>query len=100
MANTIKEAGRSARFDVRMPRENRQIVEQAAMLEGVSLTQFAEAALVGRARMVIDAHEKTLLSQRDMERFLELLDDEGEAAEPTPALLRGIERYRQAGLGK
>jgi len=89
--------GRAARLDVRMPHENRQLVERAATIEGVSLTQFVEMALIGRARVVIDAHEKTLLSRRDAERFLSLLDGD---AEPTPALVRAIERYQKSGLGR
>ena len=94
--NKTMEAGRVARLDVRMPMQNRELVEQAAVLEGVSLTQFAESTLVERARVVIDAHEKTFLSQRDAQRFLALLDED---AEPTPALTRAVERYRKSGLG-
>ena len=79
-----------------MPPQNRRLVEQAAQLEGVSLTQFAETTLVERAKTVIDTHEKTILSQHDAGRFLELLEED---AEPTPALLRAAERYQSAGLG-
>lgn len=96
MAIISTEARRAARLDVRMPAQNRQLVERAAVMEGVSLTQFAETALVERARVVIATHEKTVLSERDMERFLVLLDED---AAPTPVLLRGIERYHKAGLG-
>lgn len=95
MATKILEKGRSARLDVRMPLQKRQMVERAADLDGVSLTQFAETALIQRAQAVIESHEKTLLSLRDQERFLALLDQD---TEPIPALLNAIERYQKSGL--
>src|SRR5689334_17335661 len=92
----ILEEGRKARLDVRVPPETKQLVERAANLEGMTLTQFTETALVQQARAVIANHERTVLSRRDQERFLALLEeDEG----PNEALQRAIDRYLAAGFG-
>ena len=92
---TIKE-GRNARLDVRMPPQTRNLVERAADLEGMTLTQFAETAMIQRAGTVIASHEKTLLSRRDQERFLALLED---SPEPTEALTEAVDQYLEMGFG-
>jgi len=92
----MKEIGRTARLDVRVPPETKQLIERAADMEGMSITQFTETALVQQARAIIASHERTLLSRRDQERFLALLEED---QEPTEALNRAVDRYLEAGFG-
>jgi len=68
----------------------RQLIEQAASLAGQSLDQFARAAMLDRARELVQPEDVRVLSQRDALRFLELLDaDEA----PNEALRRAAARY-------
>lgn len=90
------EEKRTARLDVRVPSETKQLVERAADLEGMTLTQFTETALVQQARAVIASHERTVLSRSDQERFLALLEDDHG---PNEALSRAIDNYLESGFG-
>ncbi len=71
--------------------QHRELIEQAAAQGGQSLDDFAAAALVERAREVLQSGTVRVLSERDARRFLELLDADGE---PNEALSKAAERYR------
>ncbi len=88
---------RTARLDVRVPPQTRELVKRAADLQGVSLTQFAESAMVERANSVVAEHEKTVLTRRDQERFLALLDEDNE---PNDVLASAIDRYLASDLNR
>jgi uncharacterized protein (DUF1778 family) len=89
--------GRSARLDVRMPPQTRELVERAADLQGMSLTQFTESAMIEKANTVIAQHEKTVLTRRDQERFLALMEEDNK---PNDALAQAIDKYLASDLGR
>jgi uncharacterized protein (DUF1778 family) len=86
------ETGSETTLDLRLPSAVKDAVEQAAAQLGQSVDQFAVSALAQTAREVIEHRGVTVLTARDWDRFLALLD---EPAEPNAALKAAAERYKQ-----
>ena len=86
------ETGSDATLDLRLPSKVMEAVEQAAAQLGQSVDEFAVSALAYTAREVIEHRGVTVLTARDWDRFLALLD---EPAEPNAALKAAAERYKQ-----
>jgi uncharacterized protein (DUF1778 family) len=80
------------RIDFRIRQETRDKIERAAMLRGKNLTDFAEEALERAADEVIASENTVTLSNRDRDRFLELLDN---PRQPNEALATAALRYRE-----
>lgn len=89
MATVAKEE----RLDVRLSRASKQLVEQAASQLGESVSNFVVSTVTRRARRVLRDQSVIELSNRDRDRFLAALDDA--ELEPSPALRRAAERYKQ-----
>ena len=71
---TIAADRRSYRIDMRMTQEQRQEIERASELKGMSLTQWALGHLLECARHDIEEETVTRLSAQEYERFLELIE--------------------------
>ena len=52
----------------------RSFIEQAASLQGLTLSEYAKTVLGKDARQVIEQYETRRLSDRDRDLFLDLLD--------------------------
>jgi uncharacterized protein (DUF1778 family) len=87
------ETGSEMMFELRLPSALKEVLEQAAAHLGQSVDEFAVGVLARTAREVIELHGETVLTGRDWERFLVLLDDLD--AEPSPALKAAAARYEQ-----
>ena len=85
-------AKNDARLSLRLPSHLKQTIEQAAALTGQTVSDFAVSTLVRSARSVIEEHDRTVLSNRDRDRFLSLLDDAD--ASPNEALLGAARRHK------
>jgi len=81
------------RIDFRIRPETRDKIERAALLRGKNMTDFAEEALERAADEVIDSEQTIILSNRDRDRFLELLDN---PRGPNEALIAAARRYRES----
>jgi len=80
-----------------VPQGLRDKVEYAANLEGKSLALFVADALESAADRIIEHGQTITLSDRDRDRFLELLDN---PPGPNGALVAAARRYGEAqGLG-
>jgi uncharacterized protein (DUF1778 family) len=86
------ETGSEAVLDLRLPWAVKQAVEQAAAQLGQAVDEFAAAVLASTAREVIDHRGVTVLTPRDWERLVALLD---QPAEPNAALKAAAQRYKQ-----
>ncbi|MEX0586021.1 MAG: DUF1778 domain-containing protein [Pirellulales bacterium] len=75
----------------RLSADMKQTIEEAALLTGQTVRGFAISALLGNARKVIEDHDKTLLSNRDRDAFVALLDQT--RAKPNKALADAARRY-------
>lgn len=80
-----------ARFDTRLPKEQKELFEKAALLGGFrNLTDFVISSLNDRARQIIDNHEKIIASQKDREIFFDALMN---PSEPNNNLLVAVDNF-------
>lgn len=80
------------RMDFRLARVHKSLIEKAAAYSGESLTGFTVSTLVREARRVVQEHEMVILSTRDSECFVALLDS---PPAPNEALRRAVERHTE-----
>lgn len=80
------------RIDVRLSTDLKNLIEQAAMELGQSVSDFVVGTMARRARKVIQQSNVTELSARDRDRFIALLDDVDAA--PNAALIKAAARYK------
>lgn len=92
MATTIKSEPEINRMHFRLPRSVKERVEKAAIISGQTLTDFAVSVLTSSANDVLERHYVTVLSDRDRDRLLELLDAEDE---PGTALKKASQMHRK-----
>lgn len=85
-------ADRAARFDMRLSTEHKVLLEQAAAATGQDLTSFALEACLERAQSVLHRHQLTMLTQRDMRRFLKLLN---KPPAPNAALRKAFRKLKE-----
>lgn len=84
-------SSKSERLDLRLAPENKQILQEAAVSLGVSVTEFVLDVAVAAARRVRDEQETRALSSRDRVAFLNMLD---EAPQPNQALRAAFETVK------
>lgn len=82
---------RDTRLNFRLSSDLKRVIEEAAVSLGQSVSDFAVGTLVDRARAVIDRRDVTVLSDRDRDRVIALLDDVD--AVPNAALVKAAENY-------
>lgn len=82
----------SATLNLRLPRRQKAIIEKAALSLGQSVSQFAIGALIRGAQTALQEQHTTVLTLRDMERFVEVIESD---AEPNEALKRAAQRYKR-----
>ncbi|MBX3243128.1 MAG: DUF1778 domain-containing protein [Acidobacteria bacterium] len=88
-----KTAERSiARLNFRLPAKIKKRVEDAAVLSGVTVSDFAVAALVSSADAVLRQQEERKLSDRDRDLFLNLLET---PPKPNKALKKAAQKYKK-----
>lgn len=80
-----------ARLDFRLNRQMKELIDRAASLTGQSVSDFAISTLVEKARRIIQENGTTVLSDRDRDIFLAMLDSD---ARPNEALKRAAKRYK------
>jgi uncharacterized protein (DUF1778 family) len=68
------QARSSARLNFRLPRELKELIENAAAYSGQSLSDFAVSTLAKSARDIVEQERITRLSLRDAKRFMEIMD--------------------------
>ena len=71
---TISTSKKDARIDLRMTSEQKEEVELAASLSGISLSQWSLENLLASAREVIARSNHTVMSPADFDAFSEALD--------------------------
>ena len=84
---------KQARLNFRLPSDLKEVIEEAAATLGQSVSDFAVSTLVQTARTVIRQRSVTVLTNRDRDRLLALLDDVD--AKPNKALMNAAKRYKK-----
>lgn len=70
--STLKQE--KARFDTKLPKEQKQLFERAALLGGYrSLTDFVIVTVQDKAKEIIEERERVIASQEDNEIFFDAL---------------------------
>lgn len=90
MATTAEQ--KTSRIEIRVDRKAKELAEKAAALLGQSLSSFIVSRMVADAQQVIDAHQRTLLSLADWERFHKILRN---PPAPNAALRKAARRYKE-----
>lgn len=80
---------RDDRIELRATREEKRLLATAAAHERLDVTSFIMRSVLPLARDVVDRAERIVLSERDTERVLDLLDN---PPKPTKALLAAARR--------
>jgi uncharacterized protein (DUF1778 family) len=82
-----------ARIDFRTTTEIKSLIEKAATLRGMTVSDFATTVLLEKSQEVLQSSETTILTNRDRDIFLYLLDNH-----PTPndKLLKATSRFKKA----
>lgn len=96
-AKTRSSKSQSARFEMRIDRPAKTLIERAASITGQTLTDFAISNLVQLAMETIERYEKLVMSNRDRDRFLAALD---RPPKPLPALAKAARLHAQATKGE
>ncbi|MDP4228035.1 MAG: DUF1778 domain-containing protein [Bacteroidota bacterium] len=88
MATTIKE---QARFDTRLPKEQKQFFEKAAYLGGYrNLTDFIVQTVQEKAKEIIKEKEQIIASERDSQIFFDAIT---KPKGPSKALKNALDDY-------
>jgi uncharacterized protein (DUF1778 family) len=78
------------RIDARLPVETKQVIERAAFISGVTLSDFVVSKAYEAARVLVREHETWVLNRRQSKAFVEaLLNPE----EPNEVLKTAAARY-------
>jgi uncharacterized protein (DUF1778 family) len=88
MANKNKDA----RIELRLKPQDKNILEQAAELIGVSLSSYLLAHALPAARRELDQVGPLILSNEDRDMFLKLI---AKAPKANAALKKAIKRYKE-----
>ncbi len=92
MATALSTNTKSENIHFRVSPDEKEIIEKAIVITGQSLTDFAKRSLLGSANQVLEREYMTVLSNRDRDRFLALLDSDDE---PNEGLRHAAEVHRQ-----
>lgn len=82
----------NVRLVIRLPEEIKELIQEAAELRNQTVTQFILATVVAEAEKIIQRHQVTVLTDRDRDLFLQLLDD---PPNPNRALKKAAKRYKK-----
>ena len=83
----------SARLNVRLASDLKETIEEAASVQGQTLTEFTIATTVREARRVLRDAQVTNLSRKDRDSFFAAL--EAADAKPNDALKAAARRYKK-----
>ena len=82
----------TARFDLKLDKDDKELFAQAATLMGTTMAGFVRAAAKEKARSLIDRESRLTLSQRDFIAFNAALD---EAFAPNKPLQEALDTAAQ-----
>ena len=86
-----KSVARAARIELRTTRAEKQLLAQAAAQERLDVTSFIMRSALPAAKEVMARSDRIVLSGRDTELVLKLLE---RPPRPTKALIEALARYR------
>jgi uncharacterized protein (DUF1778 family) len=85
-------SAKDSRIDLRITQEQKELLEKAAALKGVSLSAYTILHLLPLAQQEIAAQEKLVLSDRDRDLFMSTIENPPELQ---GKLKSAIEQYQR-----
>lgn len=82
---------KTERVDFRTTRDVKNLIERAATLQGMAVSEYIKSVIVPASQDVIEHHQTRLLADRDRDLFLLLLDS---PPEPNTALRAAAEEFK------
>jgi len=89
----MPETKNDSRLNFRINSELKKTIEDAAAQTGQTVSDFAVSTLLQASRKILMDEQVTRLTDRDHQRFAELLDDE--STKPNEALVKATKRYKK-----
>jgi uncharacterized protein (DUF1778 family) len=86
------DTARQERFEARITRQQKKLLQRAADLEGRTLTDFVVKSAQDAAQRAIEAHTVLELSARDQQTFVQALL---RPPSPSKRLTRAARRYKR-----
>ena len=83
---------RTERLDARVTKEEKRVVETAANLRGISVTDLMRTAITDAANKIIRENEILTLSERERQAFVQALMN---PSRPNDAAIAAVRRYRR-----
>ncbi|MEH2460120.1 type II toxin-antitoxin system TacA family antitoxin [Nostoc sp.] len=85
-------SAKDCRIDLRVTQEQKELLERAASLKGISLSAYTLFHVLPVAKQDIDANERLVLSNLDRDLFMSVMENPPELKEK---LKSAIHKYRQ-----
>jgi uncharacterized protein (DUF1778 family) len=85
-------AKRTERLDARVTKEEKRVIETAASLRGISVTDLMRTTITDAATKIIRENEIVTLSERERQAFVQALMN---PAPPNDAAIAAVRRYRR-----
>ena len=82
---------KDSRIDLRVTQEQKELLEKAASLRGISLSAYTLLHLLPIAKQDIDTQERLILSDRDRDLFMPIMENPPELQ---GNLKTAIKKYR------
>ncbi|MFM6633515.1 MAG: DUF1778 domain-containing protein, partial [Microcystis panniformis] len=82
---------KDSRIDLRVTQEQKELLEKAASLRGISLSAYTLLHLLPIAKQDIDTQERLILSDRDRDLFMSIMENPPELQ---GNLKTAIKKYR------
>lgn len=83
---------KQSRVDLRVSPEQKELLERAAFLRGLSLSSYLLSNSIEAAIKDIESHSKFVLSDNDRDLFLSLMEN---PPEPNQALKSAMKRFQE-----
>lgn len=83
---------KDSRIDLRVTQEQKELLERAAALKGVSLSAYTLFHVLPAAKQEVDSHERLVLSNRDRDLFMSVMENPPELKGKLKA---AISKYRE-----
>ena len=81
-----------SRLNFRLPVELKEKIERAAVVSGVTVTDFAITALASSAENVLEKHQNRVLSDRDRDVFLAMIEN---PPDPNETLKKAVREHKK-----
>ncbi|MBW4597227.1 MAG: DUF1778 domain-containing protein [Brasilonema angustatum HA4187-MV1] len=85
-------SAKDCRIDLRVTQEQKELLERAASLKGISLSAYTLFHVLPAAKQDIDTNERLVLSNRDRDLFMSVIENPPELK---GKLKSAIHKYRK-----